>query len=116
MFPHPSICCLQPLPQHASPPAPPPLDLLSAAADSVRALEKKPKAKAAQERALGEVVAQCLVAPFVDASAAGNRAACTALAQVGVRGVCVCVDGWVLAVVVGGVGKGSARMACIFHF
>jgi hypothetical protein len=55
-----------------------------AAADSVRALEKsnKPKQKQAQERALGEVVAQCLVTPFVEACVACNRASCTALAQV----------------------------------
>ena len=57
---------------------------LLAATDSVKALERanKPKQKLAQERALGEVVGQCLITPFVEASVASNRTTCTALAQV----------------------------------
>ena len=52
-----------------------------AARDSCRALEKKPKHKAAQEKALGDVPTACLTTPFVEAASYSNRPVCTALAQ-----------------------------------
>ena len=52
-----------------------------AAKDSVRQLERKPKNKAAQEKALAEVPTACLTTPFVEAASYSNRASCTALAQ-----------------------------------
>ncbi|PRW58658.1 HEAT repeat-containing 5B isoform X2 [Chlorella sorokiniana] len=52
-----------------------------AAKDSCRALEKKPKYKAAQEKALGDVPTACLTTPFVEAASYSNRPVCTALAQ-----------------------------------
>lgn len=52
-----------------------------AARDSVRALEKKPKSAAAQDRALADVPTACLTTPFVEAASYSNRTSCTALAQ-----------------------------------
>lgn len=68
------------MPHSLRPPAHP-LTRPDAASDSARALEKKPKYKAAQDKALGEVPAACLVTPFVEAASYSNRPVCTALAQ-----------------------------------
>lgn len=62
-------------------PSCPPLCTADAAKDSCRALEKKPKYKAAQEKALGDVPTACLTTPFVEAASYSNRPVCTALAQ-----------------------------------
>lgn len=52
-----------------------------AARDSVRALVRRPKYVAAQEKALADVPTACLTTPFVEAASYSNRASCTALAQ-----------------------------------
>ena len=70
---------LHPCINHA--PACLPACLSDAAKESVRLLERKPKNKAAQEKALAEVPTACLTAPFVEAASYSNRACCTALAQ-----------------------------------
>ena len=58
-----------------------PASAADAAQESARALDKKPKSRAAQERALSEVPTACLTTPFVEAASYSSRATCTALAQ-----------------------------------
>ncbi|KAL4431040.1 hypothetical protein ABPG75_006296 [Micractinium tetrahymenae] len=64
-----------------------------AARDSVRALEKRPKYAAAQDKALADVPTACLTTPFVEAASYSNRASCTALAQAWVTYLAACRGG-----------------------
>lgn len=71
----------------------PPPSAADTARDSVRALEKRPKYAAAQEKALADVPTACLTTPFVEAASYSNRASCTALAQAWVTYLAACRSG-----------------------